>query len=325
MKRDLDIGLLRTFVTVADTGGFTRASRRLRLTQAGVSLQIKRLEGVVGTRLFQRSGRRVSVTEQGERLLRHARALLRVNDEALADMTGGGAEGLVRLGTPEDLAGRYLELALGAFHERYPNVQIEVDCDSSAALLKALAEGRHDMVIVKSPEPIAGADVIPASATMPLPTVSGVRLGRERLVWVRAREFEVPPRDARVPLVLFGQGSQYRSAALALCAQAGRAVEVVYSGPTMAAVLAAVRSGLGIGTLLEETVPDDLAGDDGAAMGLPALPGFTVEMVVGPVRLSQAARSFAEFLAETFGGDRSKARAPARPLPAARARLARRP
>lgn len=314
MKRDLDIGLLRTFITVADTGGFTRASRRLRLTQAGVSLQIKRLEAVVGTRLFQRSGRRISVTESGERLLRHARALLRVNDEALADMTGGGAKGMIRLGTPEDLAGRYLESTLGAFHARYPNVRIEVDCDSSGALLKALGEGRHDMAIVKSPEAAAGADLLPTQAAPSSRTGAGVRLGREQLVWVRAADFALDEESA-VPLVLFGQGSQCRSTTLALCEQAGRAVEVVYSGPTMAAVLAAIRSGLGIGTLLEKTVPDDLVVVDGEALGLPELPIFGVDLIVGPVRLSQAARAFAEFMLETFVGEGEQAGDLSRPLP----------
>ena len=81
----LDLDLLRSFVSVVDAGGFTRASQRVHRTQAAVSQQIKRLEQSLGCPLFVRDGgggRRVTPTEAGERLLAYARRILALTDEA---------------------------------------------------------------------------------------------------------------------------------------------------------------------------------------------------------------------------------------------------
>lgn len=78
----LDLVLLRTFVSVVDTGNFTRAGEHLHLTQSTVSQQVIRLEQNLGCRLLDRSQRQVLPTEEGERLLGYARRLLRLSDEA---------------------------------------------------------------------------------------------------------------------------------------------------------------------------------------------------------------------------------------------------
>lgn len=82
MPRNLDLTALRSFVTVADSGGVTRAALQLNLTQSAVSMQLKRLEESVGQPLLDRSGRGVALTPQGEQLAGFARRMLALNDEA---------------------------------------------------------------------------------------------------------------------------------------------------------------------------------------------------------------------------------------------------
>ena len=91
MRSELDLRLLRVFVTVAEELHFTRAANRLYVAQQALSRDIRRLESQVGSRLFERSTRRVILTAEGERLLVHARTLLALNDAALREL--GGATG----------------------------------------------------------------------------------------------------------------------------------------------------------------------------------------------------------------------------------------
>src|ERR1700739_4242472 len=100
----LDLELLKSFVSVVDAGGFTRAGERVHRTQSTVSQQIRRLEEDLGQTLLNRKGKHVMPTEAGERLLSYARRLLSLAEEA-RDVVGRPAnEGAVRLGVPEDFA-----------------------------------------------------------------------------------------------------------------------------------------------------------------------------------------------------------------------------
>ena len=115
MRRDIDIGLLRAFVAVVETGSVTGAATLLSLTQAAVSQQIKRLEELFGTPLFERHHQRLSLKPAGERLMAHAQRLIALNDEVWGTMTAPAYEGEVRLGVPHDIVGPYLPPILKRF------------------------------------------------------------------------------------------------------------------------------------------------------------------------------------------------------------------
>src|SRR6201995_2081348 len=100
----LEIDLLRSFVSVVDAGGFTRAGDRVHRTQSTVSQQIKRLEDGLGYPLLHRNGKQATPTEQGERLVSYARRILALAQEARDVVTRPESEGVVRLGLPEDFA-----------------------------------------------------------------------------------------------------------------------------------------------------------------------------------------------------------------------------
>src|SRR5215472_13418634 len=110
-----DLDLLRSFVSVVDAGGFTRAGERVHRTQSTVSQQIKRLEGSFGRPLLHRNGKRVTPTEEGERLMSYARRILALADEAHQVVAQPAGEGVVRLGLPEDFAATRLAQVLARF------------------------------------------------------------------------------------------------------------------------------------------------------------------------------------------------------------------
>jgi DNA-binding transcriptional LysR family regulator len=118
----LDLDLLRSFVSVVDTGGFTRAGERVHRTQSTVSQQIRRLEENLGYPLLHRNGKQATPTEQGERLVSYARRILALEQEARDVVARPDSEGVVRLGIPEDFAAHRLTELLSGFAPSAPQL-----------------------------------------------------------------------------------------------------------------------------------------------------------------------------------------------------------
>ncbi|MGI9501569.1 MAG: LysR family transcriptional regulator, partial [Geminicoccaceae bacterium] len=119
---DLPTSLLRTLITIVDLGGYTRAAEALGRTQPAVSLQMQRLESLLGTKLIESAGRDLRLTEAGETLLRYARQMLQLNDEAVAGFIRPSATGVLRIGLPTDYAVAFLQEALAGFAREHPDV-----------------------------------------------------------------------------------------------------------------------------------------------------------------------------------------------------------
>ena len=133
----IDTELLRSFVAIADTGGFTRAAEAVNRTQSAISMQMKRLEDdVVQRALFERDGRQVRLTPEGQVLLGYARRILKLHGEVLNTLREPHMVGAVRIGTPDDYVMRFLPDILSRFAQAYPLVQVEVHCETSGQLLQ---------------------------------------------------------------------------------------------------------------------------------------------------------------------------------------------
>lgn len=142
----IDTELLRTFVAIAEHGGFTRAAEALNRTQSAVSMQMKRLEeDVLQRSLFERDGRQTRLTAEGQVLLGYARRILKLHGEVFNTLRRPHMVGSVRIGTPDDYVMRFLPAILSRFAEAYPLVQVEVHCDTS---LNLLARNDLDLSIV---------------------------------------------------------------------------------------------------------------------------------------------------------------------------------
>ena len=141
-RTNLDMDVLRTFVTGFELGSFARAADRLGRSQSAVSTQLRKLEDQVGSPLVQKSGRGLALTTAGESLLSYAKRLLELNDEAVASVRGAEIEGWARLGLPQDFAESWLPAVLKRFSRAHPKVRMEVQVDRSVPLIEKTIKGR---------------------------------------------------------------------------------------------------------------------------------------------------------------------------------------
>ena len=278
-----DLDLLRTFVAILDNGGFTRAAERIGRTQSTVSLQIKRLEDGLGHRVFERDGRGLHVTPQGEILATYARQVLRLCDEARSRIMEPDVEGTVRLGTPEDFATLHLPDILARFARSHPRVDLAVNCDFTVNLLDGFSRGEYDLILFKRE---------------PLGPGGGVAVWREVLVWAAGAGL-VLDRAEPLRLVLAPVPDIYRKRALAALDAIARPWRIVYTSPSLAGLQAAVRAGLGMTVLPREMVPAGFA-MLGPEQGMPPLADTEIVLYRAPGSLSRAAELLAEHIVHSL-------------------------
>lgn len=276
---NLDIDLLRSFVTVVECGGFSRAGQRLHRQQSTVSLQIRRLERSVGATLLRREPRHVVVTREGEIILDYARRMLALNDELIARVHEPTLAGVVRLGAPEDFATTHLPEILSAFTHAHPGVALDVTCELTLPLLERFRRGELDLVLVKR-EPQEPAD--------------GIRVWREPLVWAAAHR-DVAERPGPLPLVVSPPPCVYRKRATDALDGAGRAWRIGYTCTSLAGTLAAVRAELGVTVLPKEMVPAALTILDRPEAGVPDLRHTEIALHMAP-HIGQPVRRLSEYI-----------------------------
>ncbi len=282
---NLPMDLLRTFVTVIDTGGFTRAGEILGRSQPAISLQVKRLEDMVRTPLLQRAaGQRLQPTEQGEILLDFAHQILRLNDEALACLLKPNVRGNICLGIPNEFAVSFLPEILGKFALSYPNVTLEVNCDLSTHLVERLQEGEFDLIIAIHEEPTPK---------------SFIRVWTEDLVWVTSPKHSSHTKSP-LPLIVAPTGCVYRSRVIHTLNKVGMPWRIVYTSPNISGIQAAVLAGLGVTAMARSTVPPGLKTLT-VVDKLPELANAQVGLHYGRDRPSQAVLRLVEYITTSLG------------------------
>ena len=247
-----DLELLRSFVSVVDAGGFTRAGERVHRTQSTVSQQIKRLEDDVGQPLLNRHGKQVTPTEAGERLLSYARRLLSLAEEARDVLARPAGDGVVKLGIPEDFAAYRLAKLLANCSRSRPGLRLDVRADQSAHLRRDLDRGELDLALIKRRAGESG----------------GIAAWPERVQWVTSKTHPVDPAVRSIPLVGFPAGCLYRAGAIHSIEAAGRSWHMAYSSSNLAGIQAAVAAGLGLSILSDMSIQADhrvLTAKDGFA------------------------------------------------------------
>jgi DNA-binding transcriptional LysR family regulator len=256
----LDPELLRAFVAVVDSGGFTSAAKLLHRTQSTISLRIRTLEERLETHLFLRNSRRLALSRDGENFLIHARRILQVQNEAIAALNRSNSGGVIRFGLPEDYAELWLPDLLKKFYELRPGARPHIHCRMSLELLERLQAGELDLALV----------IRHGSQT------SGRHLGREEVVWAAHRDFTLE-HGAPVPLALFPETCCYRQRGLEALAALERPYQVVYTSQSPTGIKVAVNQGTAVTILDRCTLPDNwrvLGIDD----GLPPLPAADLEL-----------------------------------------------
>lgn len=249
-----DLDGLRTFLAVAEKGGFTAASDTVGRSQSAVSLKIRKLEETIGKPLFLRNAHKTSLTPAGELLLGYAQRLLHDSDTALAHLRAPDAAGTIRLGLGELFVPDHLPWVLARFRCAYPKVKLEVRVGLSADMLPDLRAGALDLVVTNREGDERAGRVI----------------WTEPLLWVAAKDFNIP-KTGPIPLVTLPQQCLYRRMALEALQTIGRTGDVVYVCTSLAGVEAALVVGSGIAIMGQSILCRNPALRD-IGQNLPALP-----------------------------------------------------
>ncbi|MBN3858471.1 LysR family transcriptional regulator [Paraburkholderia sp. Ac-20340] len=238
MNPEFDLDLLRTFTAVADAGSFTKAAVTVHRSQAAVSMQIKRLEQMLGTTLFARDTRNLALTRPGNTLLEYARRALDLQEEAWSALVRSEVTGRVVLGAPDDYMAALLSPVLRRFSTLYPHVEIEIVCAQSVALGPMLADNKIDVAFVTRDRKLRGEYV-----------------RSEDMVWVGSPDDPAPLSMSPLPVGLYEHGSVARAHTVAALDAARIRYRAAYSSASLMGLMATVEAGIAVVALTRCSVP----------------------------------------------------------------------
>ena len=282
MIPNLDVDLLKTFIAIAETGGFTRAADEVNKTQGAVSMQMRRLEDILGRPVFHRAGRQNKLTADGERLLDYARRIVRLNDEAVVTFSKPELTGVVRFGVPDDYADNLLPEFMARFARTHPLVQVDVDCLPSKTLVERAKDGKMDVVLI--------------SAETGTPGIELVR--REPLVWVSSVRHCVHEAEV-VPLAVSQIGCAWRENIFQQLDSWNRRYRIAYASLNSNAIKAAVLAGLAVAALPRVSVTPGMR-ILGEAEGFPPLMVIEIGLVFAPGKPNPAVEALAKHIRDSL-------------------------
>ena len=277
----LDPELLRSFVLIAEGESVTRTAERIGRTQSAVSMQMRRLEGMLGEDLLRRGHRGLEPTSKGAWLLERARTLLALNEEIIANFRAPALTGQVRLGSPDDYALQWLPGILARFARTHPGIEVDVLCMSSEELARRLESGHVDLTLLTEGH---GRD--------------GEEVWRGPLRWVGPQGTTLHKRDP-LPLAAAHPGCPWRRAALEALGREGRRVRVSYNSTTQSGCFAVALAGLALTISTPTRLPPGLAWM-GTAEGLPEMPLMGILLAVGDGPLSPGAEALIGAIRQGF-------------------------
>lgn len=274
----LDLELLRSFVAIAETGSFTAAAGRVYRTPSAVSMQIKRLEDLIGVSVFTRDARNVALTPDGDVLLSYARRMIALNREAVSRFVTADVSGVVRVGTPSDYGEVLLPGALKQFAKSHPEVVVDVVIDQSSSLRKRLAGGQVDIVLLSCPNGEEGDVVM-----------------EDDIVWVGAKGGQAYLIDP-LPVSMWEEGCSWRERAIASLNNVGRGYRVAFMTAHASGQRAAIQADLAVAPMGRSFMGKDLQILD-TNCGLPEIGTYKLAMQV-----AKDASAPVEAFAEHFHG-----------------------
>ena len=290
MRRNLDLASLRALIAIADFGGVTRAAHVLNLTQSAVSMQIKRLEEVLGETLLDRSGRGVQLTASGEQLLGYARRIVALNDEAVSRLMHVEYEGEIVIMVPHDIVYPHIPQVLRHFQAAYPRMRVQLRAMNTRFAKTALAEGECDLILTTEQHVDPG----------------GETLTRLPLIWIGAPGGKAW-RQRPVPLAL-GRVCAFRPRIVEALDRAGVAWESAVESDSDRTQEATVSCDMAIHALLAGTEPPH-AERIAHAGALPDLPSYLVNLYIRPGATSPGVAALAELLRSAWTGRMEAGRA----------------
>ena len=259
--RTIDLDLLRSLAAFDETGSLARAADRVGRTESAVSLQLKRLEGLLGHKLFTRLGRRLVLTDEGHGILQYARRMLAMNDELVSALSQRPLSGRLRIAASQDFGDDILPGVLKDLSRKFPEARFEVEVEGGMRGLSHLDKREVDVVLT------IGLHDHP----------SAHRLQRAKLAWIATPEF-VERIGRPVPLVVFSQPCRFKQRALEMLNKAEIPWEIVFKSPSLSGLWAAARANIGLTVRSSYWVPSGLMILDPMQIGLPDLGDTEVDI-----------------------------------------------
>ncbi|GAA2805895.1 LysR family transcriptional regulator [Saccharopolyspora taberi] len=232
MTNSLDLDHLRTLVAIAECGGFSKAAAVRHISQPALSQHVRLLERGLKRKLFERDGRNMRFTHEGERVLAEARRIIEVHDASLRRLKAERTRTIV-VGSTEHSAEQILPEMIRALRAAFPDCATRFEIGRSTQLAEDVGKGTVDFAFVLDPNG-QGA---------------GRLVGRLPLVWYAARGWTPPAPGEAWPLIAFEEPCGLRERALSVLSADGHRVEVAAQSTTLEGVLAGVRAGLGVALL----------------------------------------------------------------------------
>jgi LysR family transcriptional regulator, hydrogen peroxide-inducible genes activator len=245
----MELHQLRYFSAVARTGNFTRAAEQEHVAQPSLSQQILKLEDELGTKLFDRLGRKATLTQSGEALLLRVQRILHDLSEAKSEVQelAGGNKGRLVLGTIPTIAPYFLPARLALFTRKYPHIQVSIVEDITSVLLTRLHEGKIDMLLVALP--VSGDGLVCTELKREALYVVAPEnhpLAKRRTIFLREIQND--------PFILLKDGHCFRDTAVAACRRARVRPNVVFESGHFATILAMVSAGMGFSVVPEMAI-----------------------------------------------------------------------
>ncbi|HEY0681503.1 MAG TPA: LysR substrate-binding domain-containing protein [Steroidobacter sp.] len=253
ISEQIGLDLLRTYVAVCRLGSLSRAAAQTGRTQSALSMQMRRLETLLERHLFQRTGRGVVPTAEGEIFLGYATRMLALGDEAWARLRDAEVSGSVRIGLAEEIANSALPVALGRLHRAFPDIHLDVVVEHSTALGKLWEQ--NDMDIMLAPTSSVSTDAVVT--------------WNVELQWASSADY-VPDETKPLDLVVFAAPCLWRRRAIEALAAMGREHRVTFTSQSVMGLQAAIENGLGVGLLPPESVRESSMRTMQPSDGVPA-------------------------------------------------------
>ncbi len=239
----LDLRLLTTFVHAAHSGSLSATALQVGRTQSAVTMQMQRLEEMLGQSLLHRSGSGVRLTGAGERFLDFAERILKMHDEAILAFSVKGLHGSIVFGSPEDYLLSFFPMLMKGFGKKYPDIEIKVVSAPTVELRALLQSRKVDLALMSTPN---------------LNDIDNV-VRTEPLVWVGSKPtLEQHDFGSVVPLALPASNAMDHRAACDAMARAGLRYKIAHASNSLAGLIGLSRSGLAISVMTREAVPPDL-------------------------------------------------------------------
>jgi len=235
----LNLEQIRTFLEVVRRGGVRRAALALHVTQPAVTARLKALENTLSVALFDRTTNGLTLTRQGERLVRHAEQFEQLTEQVAANIIAPDAIDMhLRIGVAETVAQSWLAGFVAALHHSFARVEVEIDVDVSANLRQSLLRREVDLAILLGP--------------VSDPAVNNLSLPEFELEWYVAAN--VPDANdaaliASRPVITYARNTRpYRDLKEMLFKRVGPGVQI-FTSSSLSACFGLVESGLGVAAL----------------------------------------------------------------------------